>query len=80
MTRMLVIASMLSLCACAGTTDPGARMVQGMEGGAAMGCAMGALMTIWTGPVAAVGCGMGAIAGAGMGIMLGEATAPNMYP
>jgi hypothetical protein len=70
----LIAVSLLS--GCAGTYDPTERGVQGAAGGAAAGCAMGALMTIWAGPVAAVGCAMGAAAGAGMGSMMGVATAP----
>lgn len=64
------------LSGCAGTYDPAERGMQGAAGGAATGCAMGALMTIWTGPLAAVGCGMGAVAGAAAGGMMGVATAP----
>jgi hypothetical protein len=70
----LITVSLLS--GCAGTYDPTERGVQGAAGGAATGCAMGALMTIWTGPFAAAGCAMGAAAGASMGGMMGVATTP----
>lgn len=72
----IVLAVTLSLCGCAATYDPVQRAGEGAVGGAATGCAMGALMTIWAGPVAAVGCGMGAAAGAAMGGMMGVATTP----
>jgi hypothetical protein len=68
------------LSGCVGTYGPVERGVQGAAGGAAAGCAMGALMTVWAGPVAAAGCAMGAVAGAGMGSMMGVATAPELPP
>lgn len=75
---MLLLSGIL-LTSCVGMvslpSDPVTRAEYGVVGGAATGCAVGALMTVWTGPGAAAGCAMGAMAGAGMGGMLGVATA-----
>ncbi len=78
MRFVFCLSACVALAACVGTVDPIARGVQGGTGGAALGCATGAMMTIWAGPLAAVGCAMGAAAGAGMGGMLGVATAPAL--
>lgn len=69
-----------ALSGCVGTYDPVTRAAQGGVGGAAAGCAAGALLTIWIPPIAAVGCGMGAILGAESGGMMGVATAHNPLP
>jgi hypothetical protein len=73
----IVLILTLSLCGCAATYDPVQRAGEGAVGGAAAGCGIAALMTIWTGPGAAMACGMGAAAGAAMGGMMGVATTPQ---
>lgn len=78
--HLALILSCSVLAACVGTTDPVARGMQGGGGGAALGCATGALMTIWAGPLAVAGCEMGAMAGASMGGMMGVATATSPSP
>jgi len=68
------IIAFLALSACA--VDPGTRAVNGAAIGAGTGCAMGALATVWAGPLAVAGCGMGAAMGAVGGASMGAATTP----
>ena len=66
MNKIVVVGLLLLVSAC--TPNPGVNMMEGGVGGAAVGCGIGALVTL---PLAGIGCVPGAIIGGAAGATTG---------